>query len=186
MLAALAVKPTGQRQCVSQGLRQRLAGLALDVANHAAQPAPQFPELASHPSVPCRVRVAPRLQLGTRADSRAALTQLDAVRLGLVNELFGALFSSRLSVGCEIAFSCTVVSTTIVHRFAALIVPIRLAASIVPVNGHSAPSSPMRFRQRTRLDGSHGSSCRKYRSPQKHWWQGFWTQRSTTCSSLSA
>jgi hypothetical protein len=51
-----------------------------------------------------------------------------------------------------------------------LIVPLRLAASIVSVNSHSTPSSPMRFLQRTRLDGSHGSSCRKYGSPQKYWW----------------
>ena len=88
VVAALAVKSFGQCQFVSQRLRHRFRCLALEVADHSAQPASQLSQLTSHPTVLLRVRVTPRLLLGARADSRVALTQHDAVGLGFINELF--------------------------------------------------------------------------------------------------
>ena len=48
----------------------------------------------------------------------------------------------------------TVVTITIVDRLLTLILPLRLAASIVSANNHSTPSPPMRFLQSTRASGT--------------------------------
>jgi len=47
--------------------------------------------------------------------------------------------------------------------------PCSLATATAWASNSSAPSSPMRWRRRVSEDGSIGSSCWKYSSPQKYW-----------------
>ena len=67
-----------------------------------------------------------------------------------------AASNSRASVGWAMFFSITVVSTVTRLRSLLFTAPDCFPASIVSVNTHSTPSSPIRFRQRVREDGSIG------------------------------
>ena len=57
------------------------------------------------------------------------------------------------------AYGCTVVSSTTVSRLARLVTGPLLTASVLWVSSNSQPALPMRWRQRTKLDGSQGSLC---------------------------
>jgi hypothetical protein len=87
ILATLGVKPASQREPVSQSCGHRVAGLSLDVTNHAPEPAAQLPQLPSHPTELLRMGVAARLLLGTGTDERVTLSQLGPVGLRFVDEL---------------------------------------------------------------------------------------------------
>jgi len=67
------------------------------------------------------------------------------------------------------AFSITVVSTTKRERLRSLTAPAARPASMVLVSSHSAPSSPMRLRQRLSEEGCSGNWCWKNTSPVKCW-----------------
>ena len=95
-----------------------LAALALHIADDAAQPGAQLPDLALHAPVLLGVCVAAGLVFCGFADARVALAQFDDVGvLRRFDELLSArLLSSRLSVGCAMALGCTVVSSTTVSK----------------------------------------------------------------------
>src|SRR6478735_7801055 len=68
---------------------------------------------------------------------------------------------SRASLGCAIAFSWTVVSTTTRSRSLVSIAPVRCATERLSCNSAAICSSPSRWRQRVSDERSNGSSCRK-------------------------
>src|ERR1700756_1664272 len=94
-----------------------------------------------------------------------------------------ARWVSRASVGCAIAFSCTVVSIATRSRSLVSIAPVRWATERLSCNSATICSSPSRWRQRVSDERSNGSSCRNTTSPQKYWKYGFSTHRSHSASS---
>lgn len=92
----------------------------------------------------------------------------------------------KVPVGCAIALDCTVVSSATVSTLSRLITRPRQAASMLCASSHSQPASPMRWRQRTKLDASQDRSCWKYRSQLKCCQYGFSLQRAMVSSLLSA
>src|SRR5262245_61101926 len=94
-----------------------------------------------------------------------------------------ARWVSRASVGCAIAFSCTVVSIATRSRSLVSIAPVRWATERLSCNSAAICSSPSRWRQRVSDERSNGSSCRNTTSPQKYWKYGFSTHRSHSASS---
>ena len=73
------------------------------IADDAAQPGAQLPDLVPHAPVLFGVGVAPGLVLDGLAQPRVALAQCDPGNLCRVDKLFARLLSSRLSVGWAIA-----------------------------------------------------------------------------------
>src|SRR5262249_23129154 len=94
-----------------------------------------------------------------------------------------ARWVSRASVGCAIAFSCTVVSIATRSRSLVSIAPVRWATERLSCNSATICSSPSRWRQRVSDERSNGSSCRNTTSPQKYWNSGFSPDRSHSASS---
>src|SRR5262249_16006081 len=94
-----------------------------------------------------------------------------------------ARWVSRASVGCAIAFSCTVVSIATRSRSLVSIASVRWATERLSCNSAAICSSPSRWRQRVSDERSNGSSCRNTTSPQKYWKYGFSTHCSHSASS---
>src|SRR5262249_1304645 len=122
------------------------------------------------------MRVAPHHDGGALGQAQIALAQLNALALGQLHQLLDGV--SRASVGCAIAFSCTVVSIATRSRSLVSIAPVRWATERLSCNSAAICSSPSRWRQRVSDERSNGSSCRNTTSPQKYWKYGFSTHRS--------
>ena len=77
-------------------------------------------------------------------------------RLAALATLWRATSSKRLSVGCAMAFSWTVVSTMILSNSHLLTTPIDTDASMVDLSSCSTPASPSTRRKRPIWVASHG------------------------------
>jgi len=100
-----------------------------------------------------------------------------------LDQVLAAFLQQPAVGGMRDRFGITVVSTMILSRLLFLIKPAARAASMVTASKTSTPSSPMRLRQRLRLEGSMGNSVCRYVSPQKYCQYGFSSQVATTASS---
>lgn len=165
-VSPLRMRTLGHGNLRLQCLRQ-LTALALHVADHSTQPCPKPSDLAVHAPVLLGMRVAARLVLGHLAHPRVALTQRDPGFLRGIDQLLACPIQQATvggmcnGFGLHLRVEHNRVKTTALDHVACACRFDRLRQQPL------ATSPPMRWRQRTRLDGSHRRSCRKYRSPLK-------------------
>jgi hypothetical protein len=106
-------------------------------------------------------------------------------RLAALAALWRAISSRRLSTGCAMAFSCTVVSTITRSSSVGLTSFIATDASMVDLSSCSTPAWPSTRRKRPICVASHGRRGSWYAMPLKSCQTTFSLQRSQSSSSLS-
>ena len=146
----------------------KLSELAADLAVNDAHPAPERLEGFAHALKLLGMRVAADLRGHTRSLSVVVLAQLQMVFISELDQVLAAFLQQSTIGGWAMTLGMTVVSTMTLSRLLFLIRPAARAASMVTASKTSTPSSPMRFLQRLKLEGSMGSAVCKQASAQKY------------------
>jgi len=148
----LMADPMGEIEQRTKAILERgiTFDLAANVADHAAEPGAQEFELSPGAFELMGMRIAPHHDGGALGQAQIALAKLDALALGQPTSFSIARWMSRASVGCAIAFSCTVVSTATRLRSLLSIAFVRCATERLSCSSAAICSSPSRAESEAR------------------------------------
>src|SRR5437763_7599070 len=155
----LKAHPHRQGEKMGKALPQRLvvADLAADIADHPTEPNAQELEFSPRSIELVAMGIAADHDRGALGHPTIALPQSHSSALGEIDQLLQRAMDSRASVGCAIAFGCTVVSTTTRSRSRVAKAPVLCATDKLSWSKATNCSSPSRWRQCVSEERSNGS-----------------------------